>query len=98
MEIIKEYEDITKTKKDNVIHVTYNQDNVFKNFKDKEKFVKLIKEFGVSKSTMLFKINIVKLVSKYQNLMNLLSPLNFLNNYFKDIKEICKGLIVNLNR
>ena len=40
-EIIKQYEDIIKTKKKGIINVAYHQGQVFKRFKEKEKFAKL---------------------------------------------------------
>ena len=43
-EIIKRYEDIIKTKKKGIINVAYHQGQVFKRFKEKEKFAKLVSE------------------------------------------------------
>ena len=39
--IIKRYEDIIKTKRKGIINVAYHQGQVFKRFKEKEKFAKL---------------------------------------------------------
>ena len=69
--VIKQYEDIIRTKKKNIISITYHQGKVFKRFKDKEKFIRLINEFKVHKSTIIFKINIFKLIGKYPKLMKL---------------------------
>ena len=41
-EIIKQYEDIIKTKKKGIINVAFHQGQVFKRFKEKEKFDKLV--------------------------------------------------------
>ena len=41
-EIIKQYEDIIKTKKKGIINVAYHQGQVFKRFKEKEKFATLV--------------------------------------------------------
>ena len=35
----------------------YQQGKVFENFKEREKFVYMAKNFGVGKSTIVFKIN-----------------------------------------
>ena len=43
--VIKQYEDIIRTKKKNIISIAYHQGKVFKRFKDKEKFIKLVNEF-----------------------------------------------------
>ena len=88
--VIKQYEDIIRTKKKGVISIAYHQGKVFKRFKDKEKFIKLVNEFKVHKSTIIFKINIFKLIEKYPKLMKSSIVLGFLKNYYKDIKQICK--------
>ena len=50
----------------------------------------MVKDFDVIKSTMTFKINIVKLIDEYPKLKNLLLLQCFMKDYFKLIKEICK--------
>ena len=57
-EVIKRYEDITKMKKKGIISVAFYQGKVFKRFKEKEKFVKLVNELGIHKITIIFKINV----------------------------------------
>ena len=64
-EIIKRYEDIIKTKNKGIINVAYHQGQVFKRFKEKEKFAKLVSELGIHKTTIIFKINVFKLCKKY---------------------------------
>ena len=88
--VIKQYEDIIRTKKKNIISILYHQEKVFKRFKDKEKFIKLVNEFKIHKSTITFKINIFKLADKHPKLMKSATGLGFLKNYYKDIKQICK--------
>lgn len=46
-DVIKEYKEIIK-----IIRVVYRQGNLFKRFKEKEKFIKMVNKLGVSKSTM----------------------------------------------
>ena len=62
--IIKQYEEIIRTKKKNIVCIAYHQGKVFRRFKAKEKFIKLVKEFKVLKSTVTFKMNIIKLIDK----------------------------------
>ena len=50
--IIKQYEDIIRTKKKN-ISKAYHQGKDFKRFKHKKKFIKLVHEFKVHKGTMI---------------------------------------------
>ena len=87
--IIKQFEDIIRTKKKGIISIAYHQGKVFKKFRDMEKFIKLVNEFKVHKITIIFKINIIKLIEKYPKFMKSSIVLGFLKNYYKDIKEIC---------
>ena len=87
--VIKQYEDIIRTKKKGIISIAYHQGKVFKKFKEKEKFIKLAYEFNWHKSTITFKINVYELCEKYPKLMKSYIGLGILKNYYKDIKEIC---------
>ena len=89
-EIIKQYEDIIKTKKKGVINVAFHQGQVFKRLKEKEKFVRLVSELGIHKTPIIFKINVFKLCKKYRKLLNSSMDLRFFKNYHKDIKAICE--------
>ena len=66
MEIIKECENIIKMNKKKIIGFAYEQVKIFKKFKEDTNFKNLVEQFGISKSTIIFKINIVKLVDKYK--------------------------------
>ena len=68
-EIIKRYEDIIKTKNKGIINVAYYQGQVFKRFKENEKFVKLVSELRIHKNTIIFKINVFKLCKKHPKLL-----------------------------
>ena len=89
-EIIKWYEDIIKTKNKGIINVAYHQGQVFKRFKEKEKFAKLVSELGIHKTTIIFRINIFKLCKKHPKLLKSSIGLGFFKNYYKDIKAICE--------
>ena len=89
-EIIKRYENVIKTKNKGIINVTYHQGQVFKRFKEKEKFAKLVSELGIHKTTIIFKINVFKLCKKYPKLLKSSIGLGFFKNYHKDIKAICE--------
>ena len=83
-------EDIIKTKKKGIINVAFHQGQIFKRFKEKEKFAKLVSELGIHKTTIIFKINVFKLCKKYPKLLKSSIGLGFFKNYHKDIKAICK--------
>ena len=89
-EIIKRYEDIIETKKKGIINVAFYQGQIFKRFKEKEKFAKLVNELGIHKTTIVYKINVFKLCEKYRKLLKSSIGLGFFKNYHKDIKAICK--------
>ena len=89
-ETIKRYEDVIKTKKKRVINVACHQGQVFKRFKEKEKFAKLVSELGIHKTTIIFKINVFKLCKKHPKLLKSSIGLGYFKNYHKDIKAICE--------
>ena len=88
--IIEQYENITKTNRKEIINVAYHQGQVFKRFKEKEKFAKLVSELGIHKTTIIFRINIFKLCKKHPKLLKSSIGLGFFKNYHKDIKAICE--------
>ena len=89
-EVIKRYDDMIKMKTKGIISVAYHQGKVFKRFKEKEKFVKLVSELGIHKTTIIFKINVFKLREKYPKLLRSSIGLGFFKNYQKDIKVVCE--------
>ena len=89
-EIIKQYEYIIKMKKKGIINVAYYQGQVFKKFKEKEKFTDLVTELGIHKNTIIFRINVFKLCKKHPKLLKSSIGLGFFKNYQKEIKAICK--------
>ena len=88
--IIEQYENIIKTKRKGIIDVAYHQGQVFKRFKEKEKFAKLVSELGIHKTTIICKINVFKLCKKYPKLLTSSIGLGFFKNYYKDIKAFCE--------
>ena len=89
-DIIKRYEDIIKTKNKGIINVAYHQGQVFKRFKEKKKFAKLIGELGIHKTTIIFRINVLKLCKNYPKLLKSSIGLRIFKNYHKDIKSFCE--------
>ena len=87
-DIIKWYEDIIKTKNKGIINVAYHQGQVFKGFKEKEKFAKLVSELGIHKTTIIFRINVFKFCKKYPKLLRSSIGLGFFKNYHQEIKAI----------
>ena len=89
-DIIKQYEEILRAKSKGIISVACYQGKLFKCFKEKETFIQMVSKLKIRKSTLIFKINVFKLIEKYAKLMKSSVSLTFLTNYLKDIKKICK--------
>ena len=89
-DIISEYEEILRAKKKCIIMVAFYQGKIFKRFKEKEKFQERVGKLKIHKSTIIFKINVFKLIEKYPKLMRPSITLTFLKNYLKDIKKVCE--------
>ena len=65
VKVIQEFEEIIKNKKCDIIWLAYYQGQIFKKFKEKERFVSMVLKFNVSKSTIIFKIALSKLINDY---------------------------------
>ena len=78
--IIKQYQEIVRTKRKGIISIVYYQGKVFKRFREKEKFVQMVSSLKIHKSTIIFKINVFKLIEKHPKLMKSSVTLNFLKN------------------
>ena len=65
MKFIEEYENIIKTNKKNITPFAYEQGRIFKKSIEDRKFKNLVEQFKINKSTIIFKINIIKLVDKH---------------------------------
>ena len=90
MDIMKEYEDIIKTNRKNIMFSAYQEGKVFRKFKENRKFKSLVEQFKITKGTIIFKINIVTLADEYPKMMTSSITLNILKSYCEDIKSICK--------
>ena len=78
--------------------VAFYQGKLFKRFKEKEKFKKMVEELNIRKSTIIFKINVFKLINKYPKPMRSSGTSSFLKNYLKDIKKVCEDNLSNLEQ
>ena len=88
-DIIKKYEEILRTKRKGIMSVVYHQGKMFSRFHEKEKFVRFVGDFGVHKNTIIFKINILKLIDQHPKSVKSSVTLSFLKD-IKDIKQTCQ--------
>ena len=88
VEVVNEIEEIIKINKCNILWLAYQQGQILERFKMNDNFIKMVKKIGISKSTMVFKIYIVKFINKYTRMRKSSLSFHFLENIFKIIKEI----------
>ena len=86
VEAVNNKEKIIKSNKCNILWLIYQQGQIFEKFKMNDNFINMVKEFKISKSNVLFKIFVVKLINKYPRMKNSSLPLHFLKNNFKILK------------
>ena len=68
---ISKFEEIIKNKKSDIVWLAYYQGKIFQKFKSKERFVNdMVTKFKVSKSTIVFKIALCKLIDEYPKIKN----------------------------
>ena len=64
--VIQVFEQIIQSKKSDVVCLAYYQGQIFKKFREKERFVSdMVLKFNVSKSTIVFKIALQKLIDGF---------------------------------
>ena len=75
--VIQEFEQIIKNKKSDIAWLAYYQGKIFQKFKKKERFVSdMVLKFKVSKSMIMFKIALSRLLDRYPKIKDsLLSSL-----------------------
>ena len=62
IELVKKLDKLTKCSKNNILALAYQQGKVFQKFKSNNKFISAVTEFSISKTTISFKIDIVKFI------------------------------------
>ena len=75
-----------------IINVAYHQGQVFRRFKEKEKFTELVDELGIHKNTIIFEINVFKLRKKHPKLLKSSIGLGFLRIIIRTLKQFAKNM------
>ena len=89
--VIHKFEEIIKNKKSDIVWLAYYQGKIFQKFRSKERFVNdVVTKFKVSKSTIVFKIALCKLIDEYPKIKNSSLSLHYFKKHLKLIKEVCK--------
>ena len=77
-ELIKKIEKNIKSKKNNILMLAYQQGEIFRRIETNNKFTSAVSEFKISKTTINFKIDIVKFIDKYPKMRGHLGFLLFI--------------------
>ena len=88
IELVKKLDKLTKPSKNNILVLAYQQGKVFQKFKSNNKFVSAVTEFGISKTTINIKIDIVKFIENYPKIKKYLAF--YLKNNFRIRKNVCQ--------
>ena len=88
-EVIKQYEYTIKTREKGIPSIACYQGKVFKRYKEKAKFIKLVSQLGIHKNTSIFKINVFTLCERYPKLLWSSIGLGCLKNFHKNFKAVC---------
>ena len=88
--VIQEFKEIIKNKKSGIIWLAYYQGQIYKKLKEKGRLVSMAFKFNVSKSTIMFKIALNKLIDEYPKIKNSSLCLHYFKKHFKMIREVCK--------
>ena len=77
------------TKKSDIVWLAYHQGKIFQKFRSKERFVSdMVSKFKVSKSTIVFKIALSRLIDDYPEIKDSSLLLYYLKKNLKLIKEV----------
>ena len=87
IELVKKLDQLTKCSKNNILVWRYQQGKVFQKIKSNNKFVSAVTEFGNSKTTINFNIDIVKFIENYLKMKKSCISLFYLKNIFRVIKK-----------
>ena len=88
---VQEFEQIIQNKKSDIVWLAYYQGQIFQKFREKERFISdMVLKFHVSKSTIVFKIALKKLIDDFPKIKDSSLSLHYFLKKLKLIKEVCK--------
>ena len=87
LNIMKECEDIIKTNRKKL----YQQGKVLRKFKENRNFKNLAEKFKITKGTIIFKINIVKLIYKISKNDDIINNIEVFKKLLQKHKEYLQG-------
>ena len=84
VKVIREFGKIIRNKKSNMVWLAYYQGKIFQKFRSKERFVNdMVLKFKVSKSMIVFKIALTRLIDDYPKIKDSSLSLHY---FFKKLE------------
>ena len=90
IELVKKIEEMINCRKNKILMFAYQRGRVFQKFKMNKGFSNAVIEFGISKTTINFKIDIVKFINQHSGMRKSSISLFYLKNNFRIMKKICQ--------
>ena len=90
IELVKKLDKLTKSSKNNILMWAYQQGKVFQKIKLNNKLVSTVTEFGINKTTINFKIDMVKFIETYPKMKKSCISLFYRKNNVRLIKNVCQ--------
>ena len=91
VKVIQEFEQVIQNKKSDIVWLAYYQGQIFQKFREKERFISdMVLKFHVSKSTIVFKIALKKLIYDFPKIKESSRLLHYFQKNMKLMKEVCK--------
>ena len=89
IELVKKIDKMIKCSKNNILMLAYQQGRAFQKFKMNKGFSSAVTEFGISKTTINFKIDVVNFINQHLRMRKSSILLLYLKNNFRIIKYVC---------
>ena len=83
MLVVKEHDKIIKCKKKRILNLSYKQGFLFKKFKESDRFLEMLKDIGISKSIIYFKLKARKKVRKVKKSQKIFVVVNLYEKLYE---------------
>ena len=90
IELVKQIDKMIKCSKNNILMLVYQQGRVFQKFKMNKGFSSVVTEFGISETTINFKIDVLNFINQHPGMRKSSISLFYLKNNFRVIKSVCQ--------
>ena len=88
IELVKKTDKMIKCSKNNILMLAYQQGKIFQKFKMNKGFSSAVTGFGIGKTTINFKIDVVNFINQNPGMRKSSISLFYLKNNFRAIKNV----------